>query len=196
MAMSQNGTTCVREWAAPAISRALGVWVLQPCPHTRNNKQTDVCTSRCNSCLMAGPKHWRNVRNYKTNKTRDYRKTNSPTCSFLGHRTPSDILWAFGGKPKASALPPNRSSRRCLRLPLGPVTVGYLGTVYMFFSSLWKISLLHIHSITIYSLKLFTGRLQLPVRKPINHRPPGATVTQRDLRRRIDWSVFSVSAPT
>jgi len=166
--------------------------------HATINKKMFVLhnTSRCNSCLMAGPKHWRNLQNYKTNKTRDYRKTNSPTCSFLGHRTPSDLLWAFGGKPKASALPPNRSSRRCLRLPLGPVTVGYLGTVYMFFSSLWKISLLHIHSITIYSLKLFTGRLQLPVRKPINHRPPGATVTQRDLRRRIDWSVFSVSAPT
>jgi len=44
--MSQNRTTCVREWAAPASSRALGVWVLQPCPHTRNNKQTDVCTSQ------------------------------------------------------------------------------------------------------------------------------------------------------
>jgi len=74
-------------------------------------------TSRCNSCLTAGPKNRRNVSNYKTNKTCDYHKTNSPTCSLLGHRTPSDILWAFGGKPKASALPPNRSSRRCLRLP-------------------------------------------------------------------------------
>jgi len=33
--MSQNRTTCVRKWAAPASSRALGVWVLQPCPHTQ-----------------------------------------------------------------------------------------------------------------------------------------------------------------
>jgi len=115
-------------------------------------------TSRCNSCLTAGPKSRRNVSNYKTNKTCDYHKTNSPTCSLLGHRTPSDILWAFGGKPKASALPPNRSSRRCLRLPLRPVTVGYLGTVYMF-PPLWKIVLLHIHTITIYSLRLFTELL-------------------------------------
>jgi len=38
-----NRTSCVREWAAPASSRALRMWVLQPCPHTRNNKQTDVC---------------------------------------------------------------------------------------------------------------------------------------------------------
>ncbi|XP_037731878.1 uncharacterized protein LOC119562743 [Drosophila subpulchrella] len=48
------------------------------------------------------------------------------------HRTPFDILWAFGGNPKASALPPDLSSCRCLRLLLGPVTVVYLGTVYMF----------------------------------------------------------------
>jgi len=42
--MSKNRTACVSEWAAPASSRALGVWELQPCPHTRNNKQTDDCT--------------------------------------------------------------------------------------------------------------------------------------------------------
>jgi len=162
--------------------------------HASINKQRFVLynTSRCNSCLTAGPKHWRNVQNYKTNKTRDYHKTNSPTCSLLGHRTPSDILWAFGGNPKVSALPPDRSSRRCLRLPLGPVTVGHLETVYMF-PPLWKIGLLHIYSITIYSLRLFTELLQLPVRKPINHRPPGATVPHRDLFRRIDWSVFFLS---
>jgi len=125
--------------------------------HATISKQMFVLynTSRCNSCFTAGPKHWRNVHYYKTNKTRDYHKTNSPTCSLLGNRTPLDILWSFGGKPKASALQPDRSSRRCLRLPLGPVTVGYFKTDYML-PPIWNIGILHIHIITVYSLSLFT----------------------------------------
>jgi len=53
----------------------------------------------------------------------------------------------------------------------------------------------NVHIVTIYSLNLFTELHQLPVREPINHRPPGATIPHRDLYRRIGCLFFFSFGP-